>query len=268
MPHRGRILNRIPSRDTERDWTHEQATAVINGLVATPPPSCDLRKTGWAIGDQGDTGSCVGWGTADGVLRYQFAMAGRWPLTSMLSPRFLWMASKETDQFHNHPSSFIEEEGTSLKAACKVATKYGVVPTSVLPMSGALYRGDGNTFYAQAAQYRARSYHNLQPFGVLDPFANYKRWLSTVGPVLIGCSVDATWDACGPANGGVLGVFHPSTVRGGHCVALVGYRTEPNNQTTFIVRNSWGTSWGDKGFAYAASEYAAASFSEAYGLVV
>ena len=36
-------------------------------------------------------------------------------------------------------------------------------------------------------------------------------------------------------------------VLGGHAVLIVGY-----NDTTqrFIVRNSWGTGWGDKGYFY------------------
>ncbi len=43
--------------------------------------------------------------------------------------------------------------------------------------------------------------------------------------------------------------------------ALVGYTPD-----RFIVRNSWGTSWGDQGFAYASVAYAQAAFTEAYGV--
>ena len=65
------------------------------------------------------------------------------------------------------------------------------------------------------------------------------------------------------SNGGQLAAYQPRTARGGHAFALVGY-----TPTSFIVRNSWGTSWGDKGFGYASLAYAQAAFTEAYGVAL
>ena len=101
------------------------------------------------------------------------------------------------------------------------------------------------------------SYFNL---GV-NP-ANWRTWLATNGPILTRLNVDATWDAASD-NKGVLAEYKPRTARGGHAVAIVGYR--PGE---FIVRNSWGTGWGDKGFAYASDSYAENAFTEAYGVSV
>ena len=48
-------------------------------------------------------------------------------------------------------------------------------------------------------------------------------------------------------------------------VAVVGYRTDGR----FIVRNSWGTGWGDKDFGYVSPAYiAAGSFNESYGVTI
>jgi hypothetical protein len=253
-----RILNRIPSRDTHLDWTHEHALA--SGLLdptAGAPPSEDLRDPKqWPVGDQGETGSCVGWATAEGVMRRVLADADRFPLSRSLSPRFPWMASKETDEFRSQATTFIESEGTSIKAAARICVKYGSVPESYLPFgSGALYPGDTETFYAVAARLRASSYFNLSRASK----GTWRKWIAMHGPILIGMDVDATWDNAGAEP---LDFFDAATVRGGHAVAIVGYT--PN---TFIVRNSWGASWGDGGFANVTDHYAGAAFSEAYGLV-
>lgn len=108
MPARkntNRIVNVIPSADTQEDWRIDNAQDA--GLLGAPvalPPSVDLRAAWWKIGDQGSTGSCVGWGTAEGVLRWHFVKAARITQTEILSPRFVWMAAKETDEFINRPT--------------------------------------------------------------------------------------------------------------------------------------------------------------------
>lgn len=254
-----RILNCVPSRDTERDWqlSHAADSGALGAPVALPA-SKDLRQVWWNVGDQGATGSCVGWATADSVLRYQFVHKGKLGLKDHLSPRFIWMASKETDEFTSRPTTFIELEGTSLKAALDIARKFGAVLDADLPFgSGQLYPGEASTFYALAAQRKIAAYFNL---GTTP--AAWKTWLATVGPILTRLGVDATWDNA-TSTGGKLDTYQPSTVRGGHAVALVGYTKD-----RFIVRNSWGTGWGDKGFGYASLAYAKAAFTEAYGVTI
>ena len=89
---------------------------------------------------------------------------------------------------------------------------------------------------------------------------NWRLWLATKGPILTRLSVDSTWDRA-TQNRGKLDVYRPETAHGGHAVALVGY-----TPTTFIVRNSWGTAWGERGFAHASLAYAQDAFTEAYGV--
>jgi hypothetical protein len=255
-----RILNCLPSRETENDWRVDNAVASGILRAAAPiPVRKDLREAWWKIGDQGYTGSCVGWACADSILRWHFVKAGRLGPSEMLSVRFIWMAAKETDEFTSQPTTFIESDGTSLKSALDIARKYGCVKDQQLPFgSGSLYPGEPEDFYALASQLKIASYVNLNR--QLD---TWRRWIATKGPILTRLTCDNVWMNA-KATGGVLAQYDPMSARGGHAVALVGY-----DQSMFIVRNSWGAeTWGDKGFAYASDAYAAAAFTEAYGVHV
>lgn len=257
-----RICNVIPSRNTERDWDISHAIAA--NAIATPaalPASVDLRARWWEIGNQGSTGSCVGWASTDGVARYHMVKAGKLAQTEHLSTRCTWMAAKETDEFVQHPETFIEEAGTSLKAAMDFLKKYGSVPDALLPfhLTDTMYQGGETTFYATAATRRIASYFNLR-----KDFSAWRTWLATHGPFMAALNVDRTWDNA-TATHGLLDTFQPNTVRGGHAVCVVGYRTDGR----FIIRNSWGAAWGDHGFGYASEAYInGAFFPESYGATV
>ena len=126
-------------------------------------------------------------------------------------------------------------------------SNYGTVPEALLPfkINTTMYTGSENTFYVTAATRKIAAYFNLQ-----RNLANWRSWLAQHGPILVGLNVDATWDNA-TATGGKLDTFQSNTVRGGHAVAVVGYTTDKR----FILRKSWGTAWGDKGFGYASEAY-------------
>jgi hypothetical protein len=254
-----RILNCIPSRETEKDWLFTNALEA--SLTApTIPSAVDLREDSWwAINDQGSTGSCVGWASTDSVLRWHMVKAGKLKSDELLSIRFTWMASKETDEFTNRATTFIDEAGTSLKSALEIQKKYGSVTFNVLPFNGNLVGGSENGFYALAATRRISSYFSLTDSG--NKLNNLRSWLANNGPILVRLDVDSTWDNVG-ADGKLNG-YDPSGSRGGHAVAIVGY-----TQDHFIIRNSWGTGWGDKGYAYASNSYTNDAFTEAYGITL
>ncbi len=261
-PEQERICNLTPSLNTTNDWIFSHAVeAGVLGAVAAPPPSMDLRKPWWDIGDQKNTGSCVGWGSTDAVARYMFVMANRLPQNVKLSPRFTWMACKETDTTKARPETMIDEAGTSLKQAVDVLRKYGAVPETLLPftINAAMYTGDENVFFATAATRKIAAYFNLE-----RNLANWRTWIAQHGPIIVGLNVDHSWDNA-TATGGKIDNFDPKTVRGGHCVAAVGYTADGR----FIIRNSWGTGWGDKGFGYASEAYINAAFyNESYGVTL
>ena len=254
------ICNVVPSRDTDRDWRFAQSVdAGVLGAAGPLPKEVDLREGWWAINNQEDTGSCVGWAAADGVVRWHMVKAGKLRKNRMLSPRHVWMASKETDALRTRPETFIEEAGTMIKSALDVARKHGVALEEDLPfhVDTKMYLGPEATFYARCSRRKIASYFNLE----LN-LTNWKAWLAQQGPILAALLVDSAWDNAG-STGGKIDTFDPSTVRGGHAVAIVGYRTDGR----FIVRNSWDTTWGDNGFGYLKPAYVRKAFyAESYGV--
>jgi C1A family cysteine protease len=255
-----RLCNLVPSKGTENDWDLQVArSSNVARFGAGYPPALDLRADWWHINDQEDTGSCVGWASTDGLMRWHMVKAKKLNPDQMLSPRFTWMASKEIDEFTSRPETFIEELGTTLKASMDVLRKFGSVPEDMLPfkINTTMYKGSSKEFYSVAAQRKIAAYYNLK-----TNLNDWKNWLYRVGPIMAGTMIDESWDNAAKTDG-YIDRFLPRTARGGHAFVICGYRRDGY----FIARNSWGTSWGDNGYGYVSPEYIRSAFySESYGI--
>ena len=266
------VLNCVGSRGADSDWTFGDAVIAqaevanigriplhLSGaeLSAPPPASKDLRRPWWEIRNQGRTGACVGFAAAD-VLRWHYTLNDMMQETERPSPRFLWMANKETDDITRYPTTFIESAGTSTKLSLSIAQKYGCVPERMLPITGQLSNLPVSVFFSIAAQFRITAYYNLG-----KNLNEWRSWIAHVGPVLTRLEVDLTWKNATATDGELEAYQAPTQAMGGHAVCLVGYTPD-----YFIVRNSWGATWGDAGFAYASNQYAESAFTEAYGALL
>lgn len=252
-----RVLNIIPSTSTDQDFT--LLNAIRSGVIElkAPPASIDLRAAWWDISNQGNSGACVGFGVADGLLRYIFTKNKSINPGERLAAGILWQAAKETDVFNDQATTFIALEGTSVKAALSFAQTKGIVRETVAPF-GTLYTKDAPTFYRLAAQLRLSGIYNLG-----KNFNNWKQWLATSGPIVAAINVDSTFQNAGKTKG-KLDNYDGSRIYGGHCICFVGYTSD----NRVIIRNSWGTGWGDKGFAYASVDWIMKASLEAYGAVI
>jgi GNAT superfamily N-acetyltransferase len=64
------------------------------------------------------------------------------------------------------------------------------------------------------------------------------------------------------AKDGIIEVSPPNPkIIGSHCVGVVGYDDERGQ---FIIRNSWGENWGDKGYGWVPYQYFEAHLQEAW----
>ena len=227
-----RILNVNPSPKTEEDWTFETRRGGGHGHGRTVDPGFEGPPFGLVEDRRPGLDGLL---RRLGVRRLAAPLAlrqdGRIAQTDVLSPRFIWMASKETDPFITRPTTFIEAEGTSLKAALDIARKFGVVRDSVLPFAPAgSTAGQANTFYALAAQLKILAYFNL---GTNQ--TSWRTWLATKGPILTRLNVDATWDAS-TENDGNLDDYQPDRPTAATRSRFVGYRPGGSSSATAGAR--------------------------------
>jgi C1A family cysteine protease len=72
-------------------------------------------------------------------------------------------------------------------------------------------------------------------------------------PVVFGFNVYESFESDEVAKTGIMPIpKSDEKLLGGHAVALVGF---DNSKKVFIVRNSWGSGWGDKGYFYMPYEF-------------
>ena len=222
---------------------------------APSPARKDLRQSWWRIQDQGSTGSCVGWAAADGVLRWHFVKTGRIATNELLSPRFQWIAAKETDAFNTRPTTFVEAEGTSLRRpstsrASSAPSRTPSSRSSGAPVSGKREdllrdRGAAQDQHVLQPRPRARELADVAGDEGADPDPAQRRLDVGEGD---GDQREARAVPAADGQGRTrrdAGRLHAGDV----------HRPE-----------QLGHGWGDRGFAHASLGYAQAAFTEAYGI--
>jgi len=253
-----RICNMKASLKPEKDFTIVQAFAAVGqDLKAAPPKKVDLREAWWVVKDQGSTGACAGF-SASSLLEYCFTKTNVLKPSETISPRAIWMAAKETDEFNDRPTTFIEQEGTSLTAVLKFIQRFGSIREAVMPFNS-LYTQTAQDFYGQAAALRIGSYYNLT-----KNQSSWQQWISKYGPIYAAINVDGSWMKASKSRG-VIKVYSNYEMYGGHAILICGY---DQDKDYFICKNSWGTSWGDEGYAYCSSDWCKQAVLEAYGVSV
>ena len=133
--------------------------------------------------------------------------------------------------------------------------KFGVALESELPWDGFVTK-DYEIFNRDVAP--APDHGLLQPRRRLDAH-EWRHWLHESGPVAVLIKEDRHLQT----TTGDLDDFDEDSVTGSHAAALFGYGPDH-----FLLRSSWGTDWGDAGYARMSHEYAAQAIIESYGVMV
>ncbi len=255
------IQNLVTSRDEVNNWTLDKA--IGEGLVAVKfREEVDLREEWWEIGNQYDTHSCVAWAATDGLLRYHMVKAKRIKEKDQLSVWHTWMAASDTDKDDDtNPENIYSH--VNLRAVLHVLLNYGAVHRKELQWDPAEFKVKFNSksFVKKTAKLKIKGYYQV----INDDKCNadhLRMWISSQGPVLALVVQDAKWERTNKEH--EFNVYEPTGKKAVcHGVAIVGYTKD-----YFIVRNSWGTEFSDKGFVKCSDEYIEKAICEAYGIVL
>jgi C1A family cysteine protease len=218
----------------------------------------DLRKWCSPIEDQRNIGSCTAQAGVGIVEYYQRRAFGKHLDGSRL---FVYKVTRNL-------LGLTGDTGAWLRSAMGALCTFGVPPEKYWPYDTSKYEVEPPAFvYALAQAYQAEQFYRLDPAGTVpaDLLENIKKHIAAGIPSMFGFTVyDSISQAQGSGKGRIPFPINSDRVAGGHAVAAVGYDdsieikhgagTSPT-KGALIVRNSWGTGWGDRGYGYLPYEY-------------
>lgn len=206
-------------------------------LAKQMPVRVDLRDQYSNIYNQGSLGSC----TAN-ALAMAFDFTRIKESLPVLEPSRLFLYYNERMM----ENSVDRDDGAELRTGVKACAKFGNCAETIWP-----YQIDKFTVRPDSICYSAASANLVKKYMRID---NSKLSL------LKGCLVDGFTFVCGISvyesfesdqvtATGIVPIPDVSSeeLYGGHAVTCVGY---DDSKKVFIMRNSWGPQWGDKGHFY------------------
>ena len=231
------------NRDT-RDYKY-QITQKAN------PNIIDLRPYCSSIENQDSLGSCTGQSIA-GAIELLNKRSGK---PNDVSRLFIYYYERLILGTVNYDS------GAYIRDGIKATNKYGASLESHWPYDIRKFKQEPiNEAKSDALNRKVTRYERVEDFnGCIDALTNGY-------PVVMGFYVYDSFMSKNVTKTGIMP--YPNTRRekllGGHAVLLVGYN---KTKKVFIVRNSWGTNWGDKGYFYMPFDIVKPNMSSDYWII-
>lgn len=242
-----KLTVRGPSRHGAYGWVRDLPDA-RDFLFSAPllrfpqglPTSVDLSSECPPVYDQGQLGSCTGNAIA-GAIQFDQLKQGNKAFT----PSRLFIYYNERVIEH----TVAQDSGGQVRDGIKSVAKLGAPPETDWPYDVTKFaQKPPATAYADAKQDLVSSYSR-----VLQNVTQMQGCLAAGFPFVLGFTAYDSFESDEVAASGVLSM--PASgegVVGGHCVLAVGY---DSTARTFLIRNSWGTTWGKKGYFTMPFEY-------------
>lgn len=199
------------------------------------PPMIDLRSLCPPIYDQGQLGSCAS--NAMGAI-FQFEQMKQEIPNFMPSRLFIYYNTRVLEGTVNY------DDGATMRDTLKTMVSLGVCPESMWPYNRCFKKKPTDYCYSEALNNQVLEYLSVQPV-----LYDVKQCLAVGFPVAFGIALYQSFMNDNVTQTGIVpmpDLINESAI-GGHAIVAVGYDDSKN---CLIMRNSWGTSWGDKGYFY------------------
>ena len=183
--------------------------------------------------DQGQLGSC----TANAIAgALQYARKAQKETDSMLSRLFVYYNERAME------GTVKSDSGAQIRDGIKSVAKQGACLEANWPYVISKFASKPSAAcYSQALQFEALVYESVAQSQVALQTA-----LAAGFPVVLGFTVYESFESAAVAKSGNAPMPKKNeSVLGGHAVCLVGYN---NFKGLWLLRNSWGTSWGQDGY--------------------
>ena len=230
MPHQIQRFGWIPDLPDHRDQLYSAPVITLKVL----PSRLDLTPRCPPVYDQGLLGSC----TANAVgAAVQFEQMKQ-QLQEVFLPSRLFIYYNERAM----EGTVRFDSGAQIRDGIKSVAKQGVCPEPEWPYRIAKFRTKPRKpCYLHALKHRVILYQRLVP-----TLNQLRGCLASGYPFVFGFTVYESFESRQVARTGHASMPLPDErVLGGHAVMAVGYS---HAKQRFIVRNSWGSKWGLKGY--------------------
>jgi C1A family cysteine protease len=194
------------------------------------PKVVDLRHKFQVVYDQGELGSC----TANALC----GLMGYDDTTLYGSRLFVYYNERKLE------NDISQDAGASLSDGVKTLQKYGVCQETEWPYDITKFAtAPPQQCYTDALQHKALRVKNIH-----NDVTSMKTALAQGYPFVVGIVVYQSFESNTVVQTGMVPMpsSHDQEL-GGHAVVCVGYDDE---RKLWIMRNSWGTEWGDAGYFY------------------